>query len=208
MKRISVLLAFVLLVLIINPVLAAKPIRPPSPEPAPNSVCIDPGHGGSEIGSSNQEYLEKDVNLQVAHLLKDKLLAASYTVYMTREDDRELSNADRYNYCNSVNTAILLSIHHNGSTDSNVDYSMSLYSKKSDVALAKAVVNTVSAQLGLPNNGISRFASGVLLKSNMPATISEGFFLTNSNEYELIKNGNRLEQEADALFTAIENYFN
>lgn len=80
--------------------------------------------------------------------------------------------------------------------------------KKSDKALAQEVVNTVSSTLNLPNNGISRFASGVLLKSKMPSTISEGFFLTNSDEYTAIKSGNRLEQEAEALFTAIQNYFN
>jgi N-acetylmuramoyl-L-alanine amidase len=207
MKRISTLLAFVFLALIANPTLAAKPVRPPAPEPTPNSVCIDPGHGGSEIGTSNQDLLEKDVNLKVAELLRDRLLAEKYTVYMTREEDRELSNADRYNFCNSMNTAILLSIHHNGSTDPKVNYTMALYMKSSDVALAREVSKTVSSTLGLTNNGISKFASGVLLKSNMPATISEGFFLTNSKEYDLIKNQKRLEQEADALFAAIQNYF-
>ena len=79
--------------------------------------------------------------------------------------------------------------------------------KKSDVALAQEVVNTVSTSLGIPSQGISRFASGVLLKAKMPATISEGFFLTNSTEYNLVKTSNRLDQEAQALFLAIQLYF-
>ena len=41
----------------------------------------------------------------------------------------------------------------------------------------------------------------------MPATISEGFFLTISNEYTLITTSNRLEKEANALFLTIQNYF-
>src|SRR3989344_7971493 len=191
----------------ITPVLAAKPTPTPSPEPTVKSVCVDAGHGGSEIGTSNQDLLEKDVNLQVAQLLKGKLQVANYVVYMTREDDRDLSNADRYNYCNSNNASILVSIHHNGSTNPDTDYSLGLYMKKSDVALAREVVNTASSGLNLPNNGISRYASGVLLKSKMPSTISEGFFLTDSDEYEAIKNSNRLEQEAEALFNAVQNYF-
>ena len=193
---------------LVNPVLAAKPTPTPTPKPGVKSVCLDAGHGGYEIGTSNHDLLEKDVNLQVAQLLKGKLQGANYVVYMTREDDSELSNADRYNYCNSQNAAILVSIHHNGSTNPSTDYSLGLYMKKSDKALAQEVVNTVSSTLNLPNNGISRFASGVLLKSKMPSTISEGFFLTNSDEYTAIKSGNRLEQEAEALFTAIQNYFN
>ena len=191
----------------LKPVIAAKPTPTPTPDPSVKSVCIDPGHGGTDIGAVNQDLLEKDINLQVAQLLKGKL-EPYYTVYMTREGNETLSNADRYNYCNSKNTTILVSIHHNGSSNSDTDYSMSLYMKKSDVALAQEVVNSVSSALKLPNNGISRFASGVLLKSKMPSTISEGFFLTDSDEYDAIKNGTRLEQEADALFTAIQNYFN
>ena len=207
MKRIlTFVFSIALFALLLNPVYAAKPTPTPTPQPGIKSVCIDPGHGGTDIGSANQDLLEKDVNLQVAQLLKGKL-EPSYTVYMTRENDDTLSNAGRYNYCNSQNASILISIHHNGSTNQNTDYSMGLYMKKSDVALAQEVVNAVSSGLNLPNNGISRFASGVLLKSKMPSTISEGFFLTNSNEYSLIKTSNRLDQEAQALFSAINTYF-
>lgn len=200
---------FCLFLLLALPVFAGKPSTPGNGggfNPIPNSVCIDPGHGGSEIGSGNGGLLEKNVNLEVANKLSSLLTASGYTVFQTRTDDSNLSNADRYNYCNSQRAAILVSIHHNGSTDSNLDYSTALYMKKSDVALAQVVVNTVSSQLGLPNHGISRFASGVLLKAAMPATISEGFFLTNTTEADLIKNSNRLDQEAQALFMAIESY--
>ena len=141
-------------------------------------------------------------------MLRNKLTTAGYTVFMTREGDETLSNADRYNKCNSERAAILISIHHNGSTNSTVDYTTSLYGKRADVALAEIVAGTVSDQLGLENHGVSRFASGVLLKSDMPATISEGFFLTNSEEYELIKTGNRLEAETDAIFDAVVTYLN
>lgn len=203
--RLGIFLSFLLLLTFANPVLAAKPTPPP---PIPNSICVDAGHSGSDTGMSNQELIEKDVNLQVAQLLKGKLETAGYTVFMTRTDDSTLSNADRYNYCNAQRAAILVSIHHNGSSNSSVDYSQALYMKKSDVALAQEVVNSVSSSLGLSNQGISRFASGVLLKANMPAAISEGFFLTNSNEYNLIKTSDRLDQEAQALLVAIQNYFN
>lgn len=201
-------IALLLFASTVTSVLAAKPTPTPTPPPTTKSVCVDAGHGGSEIGTSNQDLLEKDVNLQVAQLLKGKLQAANYVVYMTREDDRGLSNADRYNFCNSQNASILVSIHHNGSTNTNTDYSLGLYMKKSDVALAQEIVNSVSSGLNIPNNGISRYASGVLLKSKMPSTISEGFFLTDTDEYTAIKNGARLEQEAETLFTAINNYFN
>ena len=191
-------------------VFAAKPVSPGNGkgfEPIPGSVCIDAGHGGGDIGATNKDLLEKDVNLQVAFLLKERLKGAGHIVFMTREDDSTLSNADRYNYCDLQKAAILISIHHNGSTDPSVDYTTALYMKKKDMPLAQIVAETVSSQLDLSNHEVSSFASGVLIKSDMPATISEGFFLTNSTEYNLIKNSNRLEQEADALFDAITTYF-
>lgn len=203
-------LTFFLFLLLAWPVFAGKPSTPGNGggfNPIPNSVCIDPGHGGDDIGTVNGDLLEKNVNLEVANKLATLLTSASFTVFQTRTDDSTFSNADRYNYCNSQRAAILVSIHHNGSTDPSLDYSTALYMKKSDVALAQVVVDTVSSQLGLPNHGISRFASGVLLKADMPATISEGFFLTNDNEAELIQSSNRLDQEAQALFTAIQIYF-
>lgn len=194
--------------------LAAKPDNNPGKGgggedfvPIPGLVCIDPGHGGDDNGAVNGDLIEKNVNLEVAILLEDRLEAGGYTTTLTRTDNYiTLSNADRYNHCNRERAQILISIHHNGSSDPSIDYSLALYMKKEDVALAQTVVDTVSSGLGLPNAGVSRFASGVLLKSKMPATISEGFFLTSSEEYEMIKNGTRLEDETDALFDAIDTY--
>ena len=52
------------------------------------------------------------------------------------------------------------------------------------------------------------FASGVLLKSNMPATIAETVFITNDNEGQLLSNGTgaRQQQIAEALRKGIEGY--
>lgn len=204
----------VLTILFASPVFAgkgkAKPV-PPSPVTVPNSVCIDAGHGGSDAGAVNGDLKESEVNLEVARMLRNKLLAVEgnvYTVFMTRDSDIFLTNADRYNECNSKGAEILISIHHNGASDSSIDYSKALYMKSEDIVLAQAVVDTVSEALKIENKGISRFASGVLLKSAMPATISEGFFLTSDHEYNLIKTTDRLDQEAEALFTAVTNYLN
>lgn len=174
-----------------------------------SSICIDPGHGGTDSGAVNGDISEKNLNLDVANRLATLLTGAGYTVYQTRMGDQTLSNADRYNFCNSKNATILISIHHNGSSDSSIDYSQALYMKKTDVDLAKAVVNAVSSKLNIQNHGINRFASGVLLKSKMPAAISEAFFLTNTAEYNMLKDptSTRRQDEAVALYNGITNYF-
>ncbi|OGY26450.1 MAG: hypothetical protein A2Z24_00350 [Candidatus Woykebacteria bacterium RBG_16_44_10] len=176
---------------------------------AVRSVCIDPGHGGADIGTSNGGITEKDLNLNVANKLASILIANGYTVYQTRTTDVTLSNRDRYTFCNGAWADILVSIHHNGSTNPDIDYSTALYMKKSDVDLARSLVNTLSGKLGTTNNGINRFASGVLIKAKMPAAISEGFFLTSSYEYSLLTDGTdkRAQDEAQALYEGIVSYF-
>jgi N-acetylmuramoyl-L-alanine amidase len=176
---------------------------------ATQSVCLDPGHGGTDPGTSNGGIRESDLNLDVANRLASLLVAGGYQVYQTRTGDQTLSNKDRYTFCNSKQATILVSIHHNGSSDPTVDYSLGLYMKKTDVPLATALVGAVSSGLGTPNAGVRRFASGVLLKSKMPAAISEGFFLTSTYEYNRLTQGpdDRRQAEAQALYAGIETYF-
>lgn len=60
----------------------------------------------------------------------------------------------------------------------------------------------------MTNKGIAQFASGVLIKSDMPATISEGFFLTNTHEYNLLtaSGSTRRQDEAQAIYNGIVAY--
>ncbi|OGE13935.1 hypothetical protein A3F00_05220 [Candidatus Daviesbacteria bacterium RIFCSPHIGHO2_12_FULL_37_11] len=201
--------SFLLISLFIPVISVLLFISPKNLNAATKSVCIDPGHGGSDIGTSNNEILEKKLNLEVANRLAALLTSNDYTVYQTRIDDSTLSNNYRYTFCNNRGASILVSIHHNGSKDSSLDYSLGLYMKKVDVDLARSIVNAVSAGLDTDNHGISRFASGVLLKAKMPAAMSEGFFLTNTEEYNLLHSAtiDRRQEEAQVLYNGIVNYF-
>ena len=144
-------------------------------------VVLDPGHGGTDFGAVNGALREKDQTLDVAHKLKALLEASGATVHMTRTGDQTLSNNDRYTYANSVPGAdILVSIHMNGSTNPETDYTTTLYGKwQKDKELATRVSNglrTLPAATGTGSIAARtpyQYASGVLLKSNMPATIAE-----------------------------------
>ncbi len=200
-KRISDLA--IAAVLVMSLVLVAFPAHA-----AGESVCIDPGHGGSDTGTSGGGILEKDLNLDVALELGSILSANGYGVFYTRTDDISLGNSARAKYCNSVGATILVSVHHNGASNPNTDYTTALYQKRIDRDLARAVTGSVSAALGIPNKGITQFASGVLVKSDMPATISEGYFLTNPDEQSRLKDSSRdyRYEEALAIYQGIVAY--
>ena len=153
-------------------------------------------------------------------------------------DDAALSNSDRYSCANKLKAAhpgtyVLVSIHMNGSADKTVDYTTTLFGKwRKDKELAYAVFgdNVNSPKINPPSYGLRTlsavngggttggtiatktpysFASGVLLKSNMPATIAETVFITNTNEANQLAaptTDGRQQQIAEALETGIEHY--
>jgi N-acetylmuramoyl-L-alanine amidase len=186
--------------------------------PCSGKVVLDPGHGGTDSGAVNTKYrlTEKEQTLDVAYKLKALLVDDGCTVYMTRTSNSQtLSNNDRYTYANTTGANILVSIHMNGSTNPSTDYTTTLFGKwRKDKELANTVFGSLSTLPAANGTGTIAtrtpysFASGVLLKSNMPATIAETVFITNDREGQLLSNGTgaRQQQIAQALRVGIEDY--
>ena len=186
--------------------------------PCSGKVVLDAGHGGTDSGAVNTKYglTEKAQTLNVANRLKALLEGDSCTVYMTRTSNSQtLSNNDRYTYANTTGANILVSIHMNGSTNPSTDYTTILFGKwRKDKTLANTVFSSLSTLPAANGTGLIAtrtpysFASGVLLKSNMPATIAETVFITNDREGQLLSNGTgaRQQQIAQALRVGIEDY--
>ncbi|MDQ2671411.1 MAG: N-acetylmuramoyl-L-alanine amidase [Actinomycetota bacterium] len=181
-------------------------------------VVLDAGHGGTDSGAVNTRYglTEKEQTLNVAKRLDTLLEGDGYTVCMTRTSNSQtLSNNARYTYANTTGADVLVSIHMNGSTNGSTDYTTTLFGKwRKDKELANTIfgsLSTLPAASGTGTIGTRTpysFASGVLLKSNMPATIAETVFITSDREGQLLSNGTgaRQQQIAQALRVGIEEY--
>jgi N-acetylmuramoyl-L-alanine amidase len=186
--------------------------------PCSGKVVLDPGHGGTDPGAVNTKYnlTEKEQTLIVANKLKALLEGDGYTVCMTRTSNSQtLSNNDRYTYANTTGARVLVSIHMNGSTNPSTDYTTTLFGKwRKDKELANTVFSSLSTLPAANGTGTIAtrkpysFASGVLLKSNMPATIAETVFITSDREGQLLSSGTgtRQQQIAQALRVGIEDY--
>ena len=205
--RRTVALAMLTITLVVPLVTSSTPVH------AAAIVCIDPGHGGSETGSSGGGILEKDLNLNVARKLGDVLVSRDYAVEFTRTDDSNPSRTARAQFCNSKQATVLISVHHNGSSDPAVDYTTALYQKRIDKALAAAVSQAVARDATGLMSRTGQFASAVLLKSDMPATISEGYFLTSTAEQAKLTDFDLLtgscsycQTEAEAIANGVKAY--
>jgi N-acetylmuramoyl-L-alanine amidase len=99
--------------------------RIPSPEPRiPNpgsrawqTIAIDPGHGGDDVGVRGARGVEeKQLTLDVARRLRAMVEARlGLRVILTREDDRALSLDERAAVANNGKANLLISLHVNGS---------------------------------------------------------------------------------------------
>lgn len=183
-------------------------------EPPPETplIVIDPGHGGTAPGTTQCPGLyEKDANLDIALRLEAVLEAVGYDVRLTRTDDSTLSNNDRYTFANSVGGDALVSIHLNGSTNHSVDGTQGFYGKKrKDEEFTRVVHQAMVNELNPINDrGVTNFASGVLLKSDMPSTLQEAVFISNTQECAQLTDGtgDRQQEIAEALATGVRDWF-
>ena len=83
-------------------------------------IVIDPGHGGENLGGEYGNFTEKTITPIVANAMKEQLEKyEDVTVYLTHEEDVDMSLKERADFAKSVNADFLfclhfnLSVHHN-----------------------------------------------------------------------------------------------
>ncbi len=89
--------------------------------PAPRTIVLDAGHGGTDPGKSNARLglHEKDMTLDVVLRLKKILEARGYRVLLTRRDDTRFSSNPvvdlqrRADFANKAGAELFLSVHFN-----------------------------------------------------------------------------------------------
>ncbi len=95
-----------------------KEDQPPSKKPALiETICIDPGHGGSDLGAvGKSKAQEKDITLKVSKKLKQLIVSRlGLRVVTTREKNTEVSLNSRVSIANNQKAQMFISIHVNSS---------------------------------------------------------------------------------------------
>ncbi|MEH1796651.1 N-acetylmuramoyl-L-alanine amidase [Nostoc sp.] len=175
-------------------------------------IVLDPGHGGKESGASGPTgYLEKDVNLVVSKLLRDDLVKRGATVVMTREDDRELSLAERQAIISKEEPAIAISIHHNslpddGDAEKIKGFAAFWYQPQAH-NLAMFLQNYVVKKLGKPSYGVFWDNLALTRPTAAPSVLLELGFMSNPDEFEQIVNPEEQKKMADAIAQGITEWF-
>lgn len=81
-------------------------------------LVIDPGHGGENLGAQYYNYTEKNLTVQVGLAMAEELRKYDgIDVYLTREEDLDVSLADRCQYADDVDADFFISLHFNASEE-------------------------------------------------------------------------------------------
>lgn len=189
-----------------------------------NCIVIDAGHGGDDPGKIGiNGVLEKDINLTIAHKLKELLEAQGYEVIMTRTTGEGLYQSgtknmkveDMQKRCGIITKAMpvfTVSIHQNSYPEEYVKGAQVFYygQSKEGEALAKKIQNSLITHLDPENHRVEKANESyyLLKKTPTPTVIVECGFLSNSEEAELLNTNEYQDKVAWAIMMGILQYLN
>ena len=161
-------------------------------------IIVDAGHGGIDSGAVGNNLLEKDLNLQAAQYMYNRLKELGIPAKMTRDNDEYLPKDERVRriknlYNNSPNT-ILVSNHINAGNGEGAEV---VYSLKNNSTLADLVLNNIGEQgqikrktyqRRLPENPNLDYYYILRETGNTEPILVEYGFIDNKNDSYKLKN--------------------
>ncbi len=192
------------------------------------TVIIDPGHGGIDGGTQAKDgTLEKDINLNIALILRDILETYGVKTVMTRETDISIHDSgvtgirnqkisdirNRLNIIESTENALFVSIHQNYFSQAKYNGAQIFYSKNHPESqkLALSIRSSITENLQKENSReIKQSGNEIYLLKNTtaPAVMVECGFLSNEAEANLLKSESYQKQVAFFIAYGILNHLN
>lgn len=173
-------------------------------------VCIDPGHGDYDVGTTSLDgsRLEKDDNLAIGLKVRDFLEEAGAVVVMTRDDDTFLSLEERCQLANRTSSDLFVSLHRNSYDGDISGIEVWVHNKEpeKDTTLAQDIMKALDetniaddrgvqyGYVGLPNDNYY-----VNAETKMPSCLLEMGFLTDETDNKLF------DENIDSYAQAIAN---
>lgn len=177
------------------------------------TVTIDAGHGGSEYGAIGcLGTKEKDINLQIAQKIEQRLKSRGINTHLTRNSDKNIGLYERVEFTNKNNSDIFISIHNNALPDqlAKMDVSgVTVYyyypqAKKLSQNLADSIANSANIQ----NNGTKAQSFAVIRNPEAISVLVEVAYLITPEDNANLINENFQNKVADAIMKGLENYIN
>ena len=179
-------------------------------------IIVDAGHGGIDSGAIGNNLLEKDLNLQAAQYMYNRLKELGIPAKLVRDNDEYLPKEERVRriknlYNNSPNT-LLISNHMNAGNGEGAEV---VYSLKNNSTLADLVLSNIGEkgqikrktyQRRLPENPNLDYYYILRETGNTEPILVEYGFIDNINDSKKLKNN--LNNYVEGVVKAITEYIN
>ncbi len=214
-----------------------EPLMEPAsfaPLPSVNTIVIDAGHGGQDIGTQNKKLGldEKDLALDVILYLEILLEEKGYAVILTRNEDRYLGLEERTEIARNQKADLFLSLHFNaagnleasgtetyiltpqyqrstGSSEMTENDAIELAGNKWDpwnAAVGFYLHRQLVYELKGDDRGLKRARFAVLRNLDCPGVLIEAAFLSNAEEANRVKTVAFQKRLAHSIATGVEVY--
>ena len=182
-------------------------------------IILDSGHGGVDAGATSNQIIEKNLNLVLTKKLEKELVSRGATVYLTREDDKDLSTttvnrkrSDLYNrakYINKISPDMYISIHLNSVTNSSWRGLQVFYTTKNEEN--KLIAETITNHLKESISNIREIKKDntyyMYKHITSPGVLIEAGFISNPNDSYLLRNKEYQDKLISSISDSIEIYF-
>ena len=195
-----------------------------------DTVVVDAGHGGHDVGARGVYGYEKNYALQLSEVLREALQTRGLKVLLSRPGDEFVTLTRRVAIANQTPRCIFISLHFNSGGSSatgietfaltpqggaaslerggGVNWSGLVGNShdSANIALATAVHAQVVSRFRLVDRGIKRAQWSVLSGCTRPGILFEGGFVTNREDGLRIASPSYQRMIANAIADGIMNY--
>lgn len=176
----------------------------------PFVVVLDAGHGGDDPGAAVGETYEKDIDLAIALLVRERLAGQEdLIVEMTRDRDVFIPLSERAEIANELDADLFVSIHANA-LENTTEYTGIFTFYHPDKLSSKKPAQILQASVCETSGGTDRGIRGenyaVLRETDMPAVLVETGFMTSPAELALLVDEDYQARLADGIARGILQY--
>lgn len=171
-----------------------------------NTIVIDAGHGGKDLGASNSLVYEKHINLDVARRLESLMKEAGFRTVLIRSKDNFVELSERSKIANRYRNAIFISIHFNSSWKTSALGIETYYRSSTGQKFASLVQRELIKNIGAVDRGVKTANFSVLRHTRHPAILIEGGFVSNNRERSAMLDPRFRQTVAESLARGIMQY--
>ncbi len=174
-------------------------------------IVIDPAYGLEDTGVAIEEISAKEITLEVAKALKEKLDETDIKVYYTRMDDSNPDAASRVQLAAATKADMLIRIEVSGNQDSKQYGTEAVYNSRffipgfGSVELADLLEREVVTAISGKANGLLEAGEDdtVICDATVPAAAIKVGYLTNGQEAILLQREDYIQRIAEGIYQTV-----